>query len=258
MAAWRGKELLADRAGEDRLAASAPTTSAEKLPARPHAKTWLIRGLLLGSALGGLLFPWHLLGDNFHTVLPGQVYRSAQLSPAGLQARIAECHLRSVVNLRGANPGEVWYDEECELAAQEGVQHYDLAPDSEAPPTPAELEQMIRIFDRCPRPLLIHCQSGINRTGLVAAICVLLADEGTLALAHEQLRLPYGLLSWGSGTARQEAFLTEYETWLARHAYLHSPARFRYWAQHIYGQHIVNTACSGNDRAAGSSPEHSE
>jgi protein tyrosine/serine phosphatase len=205
-------------------------------PGRRKARRWhrrllLVSGSLLVAAGVGI---WGLLGENFHTVLPGQVYRSAQLSPAGLHDRILQCHLRSVLNLRGANPGEEWYDEECEETAEEGVRHYDLSADSEYPPQPDELRELIALLDRCDRPLLIHCQSGIDRTGVTAAICVLLSEGGSLEQARAQLGLFCGGFPWAARTLRQKAFLAMYEAWLAQQGYPHSPARFRQWALHVY------------------------
>jgi protein tyrosine phosphatase (PTP) superfamily phosphohydrolase (DUF442 family) len=174
------------------------------------------------------------LRDNFHTVVPGQVYRSAQLGPTALQDRIRRCGLKAVLNLRGANLGEKWYDEECSMADQEGIRHYDLATDSEDPPTPADLREMIEVLDRCERPLLIHCQSGIDRTGVVAAVCVLLGEAGSTARAQDQFGLLYGALPWRTSTVRQRAFLRHYEQWLAENGRGHNPAHFRNWATNVY------------------------
>jgi protein tyrosine phosphatase (PTP) superfamily phosphohydrolase (DUF442 family) len=177
---------------------------------------------------------WGFLGENFHTVLPGLVYRSGQLSPAGLHDRILQCRLRCVLNLRGANQGEEWYDEECEQTRLEGIRHYDLPTDSEYPPEPADLRELIAVLDQCERPLLIHCQSGIDRTGVAAAVCVLLSKDGSPALARAQLGLLYGGLPWTARAARQKVFLALYEAWLAQRGCTHTPARFRQWALHVY------------------------
>jgi hypothetical protein len=214
--------------------ATAPARARAAARKRRHPRRLAV--LLAGAPVVAVVVAvvgW-VLGDNFRTVLPGQVYRSAQLSAAGLRSRIAECHLRSVLNLRGANPGEEWYDEECEMTEREGVQHYDLATDSEYPPGPEDLRELIDVLDRCEAPLLIHCQSGIDRTGVAAAVCVLLHEGGSPALAHEQLGVFYGQLPWRARTARQEAFLAQYEGWLARCGLEHSPEYFREWALQVY------------------------
>src|SRR5687767_3841035 len=50
---------------------------------------------------------------NVHAVIPGRVYRTAQLSADRLRAFIAEKGIRTVVNLRGVCPGMPWYLNEC-------------------------------------------------------------------------------------------------------------------------------------------------
>jgi hypothetical protein len=216
------------------LARPGRAAARRKRGCRPRRWKVVVGVLVLAAAAVGAA-GW-ALGDNFATVLPGRVYRSAQLSAAGLHDRIARLHLRAVLNLRGANPGEDWYDEECELAAHEGVKHYDLATDSEYPPTPEDLHELIGVLDHCERPLLIHCQSGIDRTGVAAAVCVLLGEGGSPALAHGQLGQLYGhQLPWRERTARQEAFLGQYDRWLADQGCAHSPGRFRRWALRVYG-----------------------
>jgi protein tyrosine phosphatase (PTP) superfamily phosphohydrolase (DUF442 family) len=198
--------------------------------------SWTRRCLLIATVLaviGGTFVVF--IRQNFHTVLPGQVYRSAQLGPAALQERITQLGLRSVLNLRGVNRGEKWYDEECSAVEQEGIQHYDLATDSEYPPTPADLRETIDMLDSCERPVLIHCQSGIDRTGVVAAVCVLLDANGSLAQARSQFGILYGALPWRASTARQKEFLGLYEQWLQGHAFAHTPEHFRNWALHVYG-----------------------
>ena len=59
---------------------------------------------------------------NFHTVEEAAFYRSAQLGKDELQAAIREHQIRSVLNLRGAHPGQAWYDEELAVSQALGVQ----------------------------------------------------------------------------------------------------------------------------------------
>jgi protein tyrosine phosphatase (PTP) superfamily phosphohydrolase (DUF442 family) len=177
---------------------------------------------------GGICYD---LSENFHTVVTGQVYRSGQLSSASLASHVARRHIRSIINLRGANPGDDWYEEECAKARQQGLSHYDLPLDSLTPPTGTDLRGLIALLDKCPKPLLIHCQSGIDRSGMVAAICILLYDdEGTPQAALSQLGWRFGHLPWQENALRLKAFMNSYEAWLARHACGHSRMSFRQWA----------------------------
>src|ERR1700722_9010359 len=61
--------------------------------------------------LGCLLFEIGrvFLGDNFHEVVPGQVYRGALPSPENLERLVKKHGIRTVVNLRGLCNDLPWY-----------------------------------------------------------------------------------------------------------------------------------------------------
>jgi hypothetical protein len=171
------------------------------------------------------------VSSNWHTVIPGRVYRSAQLNPASLERAITGHQLRSILNLRGANPDDAWYVDECEVAARHGIRHYDVPLDSLTPPGGAELRELIDLLDSCPKPLLIHCYSGIDRSGFVAAICVLLYDEQASPQdALSQLGFRFGHLPWQENQAKLNAWMAQYQDWLVQRGWTHSPEHFRAWA----------------------------
>ena len=84
--------------------------------------------VLTAGSIGGY---WGAVqyGGNFHTVEEGALYRSAQLSADELQTAIRDHGIKAILNLRGAHPGEPWYDGEVavsndgrkESANREGV-----------------------------------------------------------------------------------------------------------------------------------------
>src|SRR5262245_38007736 len=86
-------------------------------PPRARRLSWpaaLAGGLLAGL---GLAFAWEfgrvMIGRNEHAVIPGQVYRCAQLTANQLERKIRRHGIRTVVNLRGCNPLVPWYVEEA-------------------------------------------------------------------------------------------------------------------------------------------------
>ena len=81
----------------------------------------LVATLGLGGYVGYLQ-----LSGNVHSVVAGEIYRSAQPSTAQLTAYASRYGLRTVVNLRGANPGRPWYDREVAASAHLGVAHVDF------------------------------------------------------------------------------------------------------------------------------------
>jgi undecaprenyl-diphosphatase len=189
-----------------------------------------LTSLLLVAAVSPYFAPF---GENFHSVIAGCVYRSAQLSPESLEDRAAQKGISSVINLRGPNPGQDWYEQECAVARRQDLRFYDLPVDSQCP-TPRELRELLRVLELCPKPVLIHCQSGIDRSGIVAAICVLLLEEaGSLEQARAHLGWRYGHMPWRDNLIPQERFLDDYQNWLTEHGQSHNRARFRAWILRI-------------------------
>ena len=129
---------------------------------------------------------------NFHTVEEGAFYRSAQLSKDELQSAIREHKIRSVLNLRGAHPGQAWYDEEVAVSQALGVAHYDYGLSARRIVTKQQIGELLAIVRDAPKPLLVHCKSGADRAGLVSAL-YRFAGEGVSAVqADQELSLVYG------------------------------------------------------------------
>ena len=129
---------------------------------------------------------------NFHAVTEGAFYRSAQLSKDELQGAIREHKIRSVLNLRGAHPGQAWYDDELAVSQSLGVVHYDYALSSHRFVTKQQIGEVLGIVRDAPKPLLVHCKAGADRTGLVSAL-YRFAGEGVSAdQADRELSLVYG------------------------------------------------------------------
>ena len=62
-----------------------------------------------GSTLAALVvfqFGNYLFRGNLHTVIPGQIYRSAQPTPVSLARWIESIGLRSLINLKGKSRTE--------------------------------------------------------------------------------------------------------------------------------------------------------
>jgi protein tyrosine/serine phosphatase len=164
--------------------------------------------------------------------VPGAVYRSAQLDANDFEDAIGRYHIQTIINLRGENADAAWYRDECAVAEHSHIRHVDIPTDSVSLLTRDELHQLLAILNTPDaKPVLIHCQSGVNRTGIMAAMCVLLLEDvDGLAKARNQFRSDYGNFPWADSTRSCLAYLDRYENWLDENHLWHTPERFRGWA----------------------------
>jgi protein tyrosine/serine phosphatase len=141
----------------------------------------------IGSYFGLL----HYSG-NVHSVEPGQVYRSAQLDRAAFERVIRDYGIKSILNLRGAAPNTAWYTNELAVSKTRGVLHYDYGISARRIVTPSQIADILTILRTAPKPILIHCQAGADRSGLVAALYEVALAGRSSAEADQQLSLRYG------------------------------------------------------------------
>lgn len=130
--------------------------------------------------------------SNFQTVVPGKVYRSGQMAEAQWLDYVHTYAIKSVLNLRGEHRASPWYQQEIRVAEHLGIAHYDFGLSASRDVDNEALEAILGIMRQAPKPMLIHCMSGSDRSGLIAAV-YLFAIEGQLAeAAAHQLSLLYG------------------------------------------------------------------
>jgi protein tyrosine phosphatase (PTP) superfamily phosphohydrolase (DUF442 family) len=166
-------------------------------PSRPIAR--LIRCLKIAGVSVGLMAAsiagyWGILQyqGNLHVVSEGVLYRSAQLSKNETQWAVREYAIKSVLNLRGSHAGQSWYDDEIEAAGELGLAHFDYPLSAKRFVTSQQIEEVLDIVRKAPKPLLIHCKSGADRTGLVAALYRFAETGASAAQADRELSLVYG------------------------------------------------------------------
>jgi protein tyrosine phosphatase (PTP) superfamily phosphohydrolase (DUF442 family) len=202
-----------------------------------YGRSWmraLLRGSLLGLLLALVVEILHVVaGPNYHTVLPGRVYRSAQPSVCQLEHIVAGQGIRTLINLRGVCEEDAWYHREKETAARLGVRFVDVGLWASLPPDANEMRQFVKALDEGPYPVLIHCQQGGDRTGLASALVLLLKTNAGLAEAKGQLSLRYGHYRYGRA-AVMDRYLAAYERWLNQEGLVHSPAHLRQWIGKVY------------------------
>ena len=146
-----------------------------------------IVAVVVGLTVAALAVPlWmYFPGHNFRTVEDKAFYGSRQMGPAALEAAISKYDIRTVVNLRGRNPGSPWYDGEVAACSKLGVAHEDFSWSRNALPDPESLARYVALIESGKKPFLAHCEGGTHRTG-VAAACYLLLHGADIATARKQ------------------------------------------------------------------------
>ena len=96
------------------------------------------------------------------------------------------------MNLRGDHTGDKWYDEEVKEEKISGVQHYNFRMSSSKRLTKEQAIALIDLMKNMPKPILIHCRSGSDRTGLASALYVAGVKKGSEFDAELQLSILYG------------------------------------------------------------------
>lgn len=142
---------------------------------------------------------------NFHWIVPGEAARAAQAYAGFLGPFLTRHGIKSLINLRGPNPKFGWWRYERRISEAQGVRHIDVMLDSRHLPRRDMLVALFDAFDSAPRPLLIKCSGGQDRTSFAAA----------LYLIHRE------------GWAAREKALAQF----ARFPYLHFPKQHQRWLQ---------------------------
>ena len=164
-------------------------------PQRPAFLVRFVRavGLTLLVVLLALVgaYTWVHGGGNFHEVEKGTVYRSALLGSEKLEQAVDRLGVKTVLNLCGEQPGVEWYEGELEVSRRRGIKFVNMALSANTALDAAQLAKLTDALRDAPKPLLIHCRAGSDRTGLASAIYVA-THGGSYHDAQNQLSLYYG------------------------------------------------------------------
>lgn len=154
-------------------------------------------GLTAGAA--ALVFAGYLLcaqiGRNFHEVVPGELYRSSQPTAADVTDYARRYGIRTIVNLRGSAVDASWYRDEVATSAALGVKHIDFRMSAYKALTLEETHRLIALLRDAPKPILIHCKSGADRTGLASVIYLNQIAGKSEETAERQLSIFFGHVS---------------------------------------------------------------
>ncbi len=195
-------------------------------------RLWRLSLLSLIAILFATYFRRPLFEGNWGVVDGDIVFRSAQ--PKGDVVGMINAHkLGSVLNLRGGKTADSWYSAEVDATAKTGAEFYDLPMSAVRRPSRRELLVLLDVLDHCRYPLLIHCKSGSDRTGLVVALYQMYRKGESPSQALSSFSLAYGHVPL-LGPEHLHEPLHEYAAWLKKQNLPHTPERFVDWVKHDY------------------------
>jgi len=180
------------------------------------------RGWSLGGAHQWRLWLSGLVGSrydglaHFHVVDPNALMRCGQPRVGDLEYIRAELGLRPVVCARGGIRHPLrgrWFPKERAWCARNEVEFVHM-PFTDAAAPPAD------VFDRFleivgtpgSRPVLVHCEQGFHRTGILCAAYRLRVDGWTLAEALAEMRA----LGFEVERPKRAALLEALQSWAKR------------------------------------------
>jgi protein tyrosine/serine phosphatase len=153
-----------------------------------------------------MLFPDHGCARPFYWnsgKIADGVWRGPQPNPFHIKG-FARKGFKTLVNLRGKTVYgsyslEKIYAEKC------GMKMIDLALYSGAAPRKQQIYALRDVFAVMQKPALLHCKSGADRSGLAAALYLILRENVPVAEAAKQLSRSYGHIK-SSKTGILDAF----------------------------------------------------
>jgi protein tyrosine/serine phosphatase len=180
---------------------------------------------------------------NRHRVAEG-LWRSAQPTPYQIAA-FAKRGVRTIVSLRGGRRHGSW-PLEVEACQRHGLHFAELVVRSRGAPDKDTILQAAEFFRTLKEPALIHCKSGADRAGFVAALYLILRGASA-DVALKQLSFRYGHFHWAK-TGILDAFFEMYRdegeakgipflTWVADH---YDPAALERGFKPHYWQSLIN------------------
>ena len=152
---------------------------------------YAVRGFLALLLLCGIWMGVQQLIGNFHTVVAGEFYRAARFDASEIAGFQKDYGIRTIINLRGTGKSD-WYKQEVAQSQALGINHLDFPLSASKELTQKEVEALIAMMRDAPKPILVHCRGGADRSGIAAALYLGAITKAGEYAAEWQLSPYYG------------------------------------------------------------------
>lgn len=158
----------------------------------------------------GFLRVWF---NNQHDI-GGGMFRANQPSPKRIK-QLANEGVKTILNLRG-HSDKGYYALEKEACAAHGITLVDFRMYSRDTPKKESIHGLRALFESMEYPVLMHCKSGADRTGITGVLYKHFHLGMPIAEAIEQLKIKYLHMSAGK-TGMLDFFFNDYLAYAADH-----------------------------------------
>ena len=188
----------------------------------------LIPLIILALSIG----VWLFIDDRISVVVKDEVYRSRQLSSDKLRHLIESEGIKTVINLRGAQPDETWYQEEKAITGEYGVTLTDIDFSANELPDVREICYLYDVLKSADTPLLLHCKHGVDRTGMASALALIIKTDTPFTEVKKQFSWRYGVAPLFPSVG--PLLFDAYEERLKADKLEHTRARLENWLKKEY------------------------
>ena len=175
--------------------------------------------------------PHDFFYDNYHKVVDG-VYRSKTMSPSSLEKYITQDNINTILILREDGLNNYWRTAEKTVADAHNIEMITEILNARVLPAKDKLQRIYAVLKQCKdegKNLLIHCVAGVDRTGQISALRLLMEENTTIDQALNQLTTSYGHHKWRfphcSETVKQLAEIMKARSCTLEEAIEHFPLR---------------------------------
>jgi predicted protein tyrosine phosphatase len=178
-------------------------------PARWWFGVAAVAAILVYAGAAALWWQAHRLPRRFAAVVPGELYRSGEVTPGQLRRLHSAYGIGRVISLLAAEaPVTV---AERRTAEQLGMQWENVPLPGNGASTPADRQRILALLaEPNAPPTLVHCAAGVHRTGLAVGLYRLHCQHWTLEQVLAELRA-FGFKDGRTHANLRQALATEAE-----------------------------------------------
>lgn len=111
----------------------------------------------------------NLIRFNFHRI-SDEAFRSSQPTMWQIRRMVKKYGIKTIINLKGANPGSAYWAFEREQCEKLGIRLVDVQIYSRGFPEATRLRHAKEVFEQADYPIWIHCKAGADRAGIYSTL----------------------------------------------------------------------------------------